>query len=118
MRYLAKCEPDNKEEWLIKAHMESPHRREALVELAQHLYETESWASCLHFAEKAIAIKHKPIDYLCEEFAWGGLPYDLAAIASYNLGDRKTAYRYGGIALGFDPEDERLAKNMEFYKPD
>jgi len=115
MRYLAKCEPDNKEEWLIKAHMESPNRREALVELAQHLYETESWASCLHFAEKAIAIEQKPLDYLCEEFAWGAMPYDLAAISSYNLGHKKLAYRYGGIALGFEPENDRLAKNMEFY---
>lgn len=118
MRYLAKCEPDNREEWLIKAHMESPNRREALVELAQHFYETESWASCFHFAKKAIAIEEKPLDYLCEEFAWGALPYDLAAISAYNLDDKKSAYRYGGIALGFDPENDRLAKNMEYYKPD
>ena len=118
MRYLAKCEPDNREEWLMKAHMESPNRREALVELAQHFYSVESWASCLHFAQKAIAIEEKPLDYLCEEFAWGGLPYDLAAISAYYMEDKKLAYRYGGIALGFDPKNDRLANNMEFYKPD
>jgi glycosyltransferase involved in cell wall biosynthesis len=116
MRYLAKCEPDNKEEWLIKAHMESSNRREALVELAQHLYETESWASCLHFAEKALAIKEKPLDYLCEEFAWGSLPYDLAAIASYWLEDIEKALEYGLQAAQLEPSNQRLQNNLTFYQ--
>lgn len=116
MRYLAKCEPDNKEEWLIKAHMESPNRREALVELAQHLYETESWASCLHFAEKALAIEEKPLDYLCEKFAWGALPYDLAAIASYWEGNVEKALEYGLKAVDIEPSNERLQNNLTFYQ--
>lgn len=115
MRYLAKCEPDNKEEWLIKAHMESPERREALVELAQHFYSTESWGPCLHFAEKALAIKTKPLDYLCEDFAWGALPYDLAAISSYYDGYKDKALAYGKTALDLDPSNSRLKENMKFY---
>lgn len=115
-RYLAKCEPDNAEGWLLKAIQESPGRREALVELALLMYQQGAWNLCLERAQQAIAIAEKPLDYLCEEFAWGALPYDLAAIASYNSGDKKAAYRYGGIALGFSPEDDRLARNMEFYK--
>jgi glycosyltransferase involved in cell wall biosynthesis len=115
MRYLAKCEPANKEEWLIKAHIESPERREALVELAQHFYSTESWASCLHFAEKALSIKTKPLDYLCEDFAWGYLPHDLAAIASYWEGYPHKAKEYGQEALNLNPEEPRLEKNMAFY---
>jgi tetratricopeptide (TPR) repeat protein len=116
MRYLSKCDPVNKEEWLVKAHIESPERREALVELAQHFYETESWASCLHFAEKAIAIAEKPLDYLCEDFAWGYLPYDLAAIAAHWEGYSDKAIKYGADALSLRPGDSRLRKNMEFYK--
>ena len=41
----------------------------------------------LLYATKALEITEKPLDYLCEDFAWGYLPYDLAAIASYHLGN-------------------------------
>jgi tetratricopeptide (TPR) repeat protein len=114
-RYLAKCRPFLAKDYLEQAIIEAPGRREALVEMAQHFYSTEDWGNCLDYALQAIAIEEKPLDYLCEEFAWGALPYDLAAIASYNLGNKKDAYRYGGVALGLNPEDERLAKNMEYY---
>ncbi len=115
MRYLAKLEPENRESWLIKAHQEAPWRREALVELAQHFYQVESWASCNHFAKKAIEIKEKPLDYLCEEFAWGALPYDLAAISAYNLEQFNEAFRYGNIALQLDPTNDRLKTNLRYY---
>jgi glycosyltransferase involved in cell wall biosynthesis len=116
MRYLAKIEEDEREQWLVQAHMEAPWRREALVELAQHLYSVESWASCKHFALKAIEISEKPLDYLCEDFAWGALPWDLAAIASYNLGEYASAYTFGMKAAILEPENARLKKNLEFYK--
>lgn len=115
MRYLAKIEPDKREDWLMKAHLEAPWRREALVELAQHLYSVESWASCQHFALKALQIEEKPMDYLCEDFAWGDLPWDLAAIASYNLGENDKALEYGLKALELNPENVRLKKNVEYY---
>lgn len=115
MRYLAKIQPQKREEWLIKAHMESPNRRESLVELAQHLYELKSWGPCLSFAEKALEIETKPMDYLCEEFAWGYLPWDLAAISSYYLKDYASAKFYGEKALELSPDNQRLIKNLEFY---
>ena len=116
MRYLAKCEPHLAEKWLIDALVQSPGRREAIVELARYYYSIGDWVNSLAMCEQAFKLEEKPLDYLCEEFAWNGLPYDLAAIASYNLGDKKKAYRYGKIALSFNPEDDRLARNMEFYK--
>jgi tetratricopeptide (TPR) repeat protein len=115
-RYLAKCRPFLAEDYLIQAVQEAPGRREALVELAQYYYTKQNWEECLDWAKIALLIETKPLDYLCEEFAWGGLPYDLAAIASYNLGDKEAAYRYGETALAFNPEDGRLARNMDFYK--
>lgn len=116
MRYLAKIELDNKESWLIQAHTQAPWRREALVELAQHFYTIESWASCLHYAKKALKIEEKPMDYLCEDFAWGYLPWDLAAISSYHLGELEESYKYGLEAVKLAPEDPRLQINLEFYK--
>ena len=115
-RYLAKCNPARAEEYLLEAIQEAPGRREPLVELSRYYYTNQNWEECLDWAKIALLIEKKPLDYLCEEFAWGGLPYDLAAIASYNLGDKEAAYSYGEIALGFNPEDSRLASNLEFYK--
>jgi glycosyltransferase involved in cell wall biosynthesis len=115
MRYLAKIELDNREDWLMKAYMQAPGRREPLVELAQHFYQLESWASCLHFARKALEIEEKPLDFLCEDFAWGYLPWDLAAISSYWLEEKDQAVLYGTTALELNPNDVRLQENMKFY---
>lgn len=116
MRYLAKMHVgDAREEWLMKAHKEDPTRREALVELCQYYYDTEAWTKCYQSANLALAIKEKPLDYLCEEFAWGSLPYDLASVAYYNLGKKEKALEYGTKALELNPTDERLKRNLVFY---
>lgn len=116
MRYLAKIEVDKAEDWLLKAIKEAPGRREALVELAQIQYNQQAWGGCLYFAKKALEIETKPMDFLCEDFAWGYLPWDLAAIASYYSGDKEDAFIYGKKALELDPENIRLQENMKFYE--
>lgn len=117
MRYLAKCEPHMAEHWLNKA-VEEAFRREPMVELAQYYYEKENWLGCFDFSSSALTILDKPLDYLCEEFAWGALPYDLAAISAYNLGiyDKEEIVYFGEKALELSPNDERLKKNLEYYK--
>lgn len=115
MRYLAKCEPDNRFDWLQKAIAECPGRREALVEYAQYLYEKRDWATCYKVALDALRIKEKPLDYLCEEFAWNELPYDLAAISAWNMGLYAEAMEYGAEATLINPNDPRLATNLMHY---
>ena len=115
MRYLAKAEPENAREWLEKAIKESPGRREALVELSQYFYSRNDWQNCYWRALDAIAITEKPLDYLCEEFAWGALPFDLAAISAWNLGFKEEALKYGKLALELDPENQRLRDNVKYY---
>ena len=114
-RYLSKCDPNHKEHWLMKARDEAPHRREALVELADHFYSKQNWQKCLQFAEEAIAIEEKPLDYLCEEFAWGSRPWDYAAFAAYSLGDLDKAMQYGSKAVELEPTNLRLQANIAFY---
>lgn len=116
MRYLAKCEPENRALWLTKAIDEAPNRREALVEYAQYLYEQKDWAECYEVCLDALRIEQKPLDYLCEDFAWGALPHDLAAISLYNLGMYEEALSHGESAVTRDPENTRLNKNLEYYK--
>lgn len=117
MRYIAKMSDNfmEAEDWFKKAIDEAPDRREAYVELAKLYYENNRWFDCLDVAEAAIAITEKPLEYLCEEFAWGATPYDYAAIASHNLGLKDRAKEYGEKAVELNPTDERLKRNLVFY---
>lgn len=115
MRFLAKCEPQNARVWLEKAIKESPGRREPLVELSQYFYNIGDYQNSYWKALEAIDITEKPLDYLCEEFAWNDLPYDLASICAWNLGFKEEAIQYGTIAVELNPENERLANNLIYY---
>ena len=115
MRYLAKCEADQRESWLLKAIQEAPGRREPIVDLSLHYYTEENWDKCLEYINTALDITEKPLDYLCEAEAWGWLPYDLKAISEYNLGNIEAALDAGLIACSMT-SDERLASNLAFYK--
>lgn len=114
-RYLAKCEPDKKVHWLNCAVAEAYDRREPYIELAQHYFETEDWLQCLRFCDMALRIKEKPLEYLCEDFAWGSIPYDLASIACWHLGLRLLGKRFLDEALELDPDNERLINNKRFF---
>jgi tetratricopeptide (TPR) repeat protein len=116
MRYLAKCEINLADQWLAKAVKEAPGRREALVELSMHYHLKGDWSLSLKYAFEAITIVEKPLDYLCEEFAWNDLPWDLAAVSAHHLGSIDEALKYGTKALELSPYNERLARNLEFYK--
>ena len=114
MRYLAELE--DTEEWLFKALAEAPERREGWVDLAKYYYSQEAWEGCLWASQKALEITNKPLEYLCEEFAWSFAPYDYAAISSYNLGLFDRAIEYGKGALLLAPDDDRLINNLTYYK--
>lgn len=115
MRMLAKCEPDETEEWLTKA-IETFPCRESLLALANHYYMTKQWAECILVAEEALKVKQKPTEFLSEGWAWGHMADDLIAVCSWQLGDFKKAYRHGKVAAEMSPKDERLQKNLAFYK--
>lgn len=114
MRYLAELE--NTEEWLFKAVAEAPERREGWVDLARYYYNEGAWEGCLWASQRALDITDKPLEYLCEEFAWGFAPYDYAAISAYNLGLFDRAVEYGDRALLLAPDDDRLINNLVYYK--
>lgn len=115
MRYLAKIDAENTVKWLTMAIKQAPGRREAIVELATYYYEKQDWDNCYLQARKAISISEKPLDYLCEDFAWGALPWDLAALSSYHLGKHEEAVNYGKRATELSPNDERLKANLAYY---
>lgn len=114
MRYIAKCETNNKEYWLRLAIAECPERREPLVDLAQYFYEIQDWHKVKEYSELALNIKEKFLGYFCESEVWGWKPHDLLGLANYNLGNYKEASRQGEIAVSLC-DDQRLHDNLGFY---
>jgi len=112
MRYLAKCLPEEAEHWLKMAVEEAPGRREAIVDLAQHYYENKQWEDSLKYAEMALEIKDKPLEFLCEAYAWGAAPFDFASIAAYNLKMYDKGIIYANEAIKIEPDNERLKNNL------
>jgi tetratricopeptide (TPR) repeat protein len=115
-RFLAKIEHWKAEEHLVRACAEAPGRREPWLELANHYHKLSMWQSCRNACFNALAVEEKPLDYLCEDWAWGELAYDLMALSSHKLGLRAEAEKYGLLALEMKPNDERLQNNMGFYR--
>ena len=116
MRYLAAIEEGQREQWLLKACAECPERREGWVELSLYHYLREEWEAALAAAKRSLEITEKPLEYLCEEFAWGSDPYDLAAVSAHHLGLKEKAIEYGEQALACSPKEERLIKNLASYR--
>jgi len=113
---LAECEPENTLKYLLLSQQELPDFREPLIKISQYYYLRNEWNPCLEYAIKALDITNHPMSYICEEDAWGWQPYDLAAIASWNLEKYQDALRYGQQAVLKHPNDERLKSNLEFYQ--
>lgn len=115
LRMLAKCEPDQAEEWLLKA-TEACQTREAVLALANHYYTQKQWKECNYTAKLALTKTEKVTGFLSEEWAWGHMADDLVAVSAWQLGDFKEAYKHGKKAVEISPDDERLVSNLAFYK--
>lgn len=121
MRYIARAEEAmghqrEAQQYLLRACGEAPWLREPWLELAQFCYRQGDWAGVLYAARQALGIQSRPASYISEADSWGPLPYDLAALASFHLGDRPGAAAYGREALRLSPGDPRLLENQRFYE--
>lgn len=120
MRYLAQCcqALGRRQElsWLYRAVAEAPGLREGYVQCARYFYRQKNWPGVLLMCESALAIRQRSPEYINEAFAWGPLPWDLAALAAWNLGAFDRALVYGTKALDLDPKNQRLKQNLDFYR--
>jgi glycosyltransferase involved in cell wall biosynthesis len=116
MRYIAKCSVgEEREPWFLKAVAEAPDRREAAVDLAEYYYQEQRWQECFDTVKSVLEIKEKPLEYLCEEKAWGSFPYDIGSIAAFSLQEFEIAKNWGEEAIKLSPNDDRLKRNMIFF---
>jgi glycosyltransferase involved in cell wall biosynthesis len=102
--------------WYRRAVSEDPSVRETWCELATAAYKRGLWAECYGAASNALLITEPTYVYTMDAANWGAKPHDLKAIAAYRLGLKDEAIRHGEEAVKLEPNNERLIKNLEFYK--
>lgn len=90
--------------------------RESWFDFAEYCYHCRDWDRCYIAAKKCISIEVRRDGYTQDPRAWSYLPYDYAAISAHRLGMKQLAIDYGEKALAMSPTDDRLKKNIEFYK--
>ena len=121
MRYIAKCYINKKnyeqaELWYEKAIKEAPYLREPYIEYAQLEYELQNWNKVTELVENALKITERPMTYISEGYCWNYVPYDLLAIAYFNLGNYPLSLKNAVSAYLLEPENERLKDNMKKIK--
>jgi tetratricopeptide (TPR) repeat protein len=119
MRLLGNCHEEMGQDglpWLRRACAEAPNTRETWCELAMVCYRKMMWEECFAAATNALAIKDKELVYTMDPSVWGSKPHDLLAISAHWLGLKQKALEHGQIAVDLEPNNERLIKNLEFYK--
>jgi len=114
--YIAQCEPDFTVEWINQAKKCIPDHREPYLALSQYFYRRKNWEECLNYAEQTLGITKHPMTYISTPEAWGARPYDLAAIAAWNLSQYEKAIEYGQQAVKLDPNDVRLSQNLTLFQ--
>jgi len=100
------------ENWFTLAVLEDTQSREALIDLSAFLLRQRDWLGALHYAERAHRIPADQSSYINERYALEEGPYDLAAIALHEMGQREAAVECAHKALVFSPTDARLRANL------
>ena len=96
--------------------VEAPYQREPWCEIAKLAYQKNNWIECYSAAMSAIAIVDREFVYTVDPDAWGAMPYDYAAIAAWNLGLTSEAIKMISQAIEFEPDNERLKLNLEWFE--
>lgn len=102
--------------WFFKSIAEDPASREPWLELAFRAYKNKDWSHCYLYAKMALELKEKTIWHTTDPKAWTWPAHDFAAIAAHHLGLKEESITQGQLAVDCLPTDERLIKNLEFYK--
>lgn len=118
MRYIAECyvqkhDIGSAQKWLFKAIAEAPHLREPYIESAYICMLDNDWNGVVFFAEKALKIKKREINYISDSSVWGALPYDLLSLGYYYTERYSKALENVKTAAEFSPDDERLKQNLK-----
>jgi glycosyltransferase involved in cell wall biosynthesis len=121
MRYIAKCheslgETQLANEWYIRATLEEPSSREALIDAARYSLSQKAFYSTIASCQQAIALPVVNGDYMAERYARCEGAFDLMAVACWHVGQRDSAISYAEQAISLNPHDPRLMQNLRMIQ--
>jgi glycosyltransferase involved in cell wall biosynthesis len=120
LRIIGECyensgDSRNAESFFLKACAEYPEVRDPWLSLARYYYKKKEWSECYGAIMRLLKITNRNYEYVALPDCWGHEPYDLAALACWNLHMRDDAVAYGQSALDRNPDDARLKDNLAWY---
>ena len=101
--------------WAERATLAAPEFYEAWHWRAHVAHLFSEWKECLEFASRRLELSRQS-HHLVKPDVWNWWGYDLMALSSHRLGLHEEALVYGEIALAAAPGDQRLERNLAYYK--
>lgn len=120
-RYMSRCyknmgQTKESQDAAFKGTQEYSLSREPWLELARAANANKDWHTCFYASTRCLSIEHRTTTYMGDSSVWGSEPYDLAALSAYYLGYKDIALNHGLKAVELNPVDDRLKKNLEYYR--
>lgn len=101
--------------WAERATDSAPEFYEAWHWRAHIAHLLNDWTECLESAQKIEELSRQS-HHLVKPEVWEWWGYDLIALSSHKLGLDSQAVLFGEKAFFANPGDERLKKNLDFYR--
>ena len=116
MLYISRMVDDRKLEYIQRALICSPERRQVWLELARYYYNNQDWHGLLWAAGSGMDKSRRDNSYLDNADAWGNQLLDFGSIAAANLGWYSKAADWCQQALDLSPNDDRLKNNLQWMQ--
>ena len=116
MLYISRMVDDRKLEYIQRALICSPERRQVWLELARYYYNNQDWYGLLWAAGSGMEKSRRDNSYLDHADAWGNQLLDFGSIAAANLGWYAKAADWCQQALDLSPNDDRLKNNLQWMQ--
>ena len=121
MRFIARSYASLKniekaKQWYQKAIEEAPYLREPFVEYGILLYQEGDYENAENILKKALLIKKNGKTYINEPYCYDGSVEDYLSVCLSRNGKIEEALGYAMVAHLKKPKDQRIAKNIEYFK--
>jgi glycosyltransferase involved in cell wall biosynthesis len=106
---------ESAERW-YKISVGHSNERESWFSYAEHAMRWQDWETAFLAARRCLECAEPRTGFTQDPRAWSEISYDIAALSAYKLGLYKKAIEWGEQAVSMCPTDERLKKNLEYYR--
>ena len=103
-------------EYLQRALICAPERRQVWLELARYYYNNQDWHGLLWACGSGIEKSRRDHSYLDHADAWGNQLQDFGSIAAANMGWYKKSVEWCQAAINIQPTDDRLRNNLQWMQ--